>query len=197
MLSGSVCLVTGAARGIGKGIALQLGQAGATVYITGRTEKNLLECSAEIKKRGGNPIIVQMDHANDADVENLFERIKKEQNGKLDVLVNNAYAGVNQIFTSSGKKFYETDPFKTWDVINGVGLRGHYMCTTLGSRLMVARGEGLIINISSPGGLRYLFNVAYGIGKAAVDRMSADCAVELKDKNVYRSNGRRNERYDG
>jgi len=184
MLSGSVCLVTGAARGIGKGIALQLGQAGATVYITGRTEKNLLECSAEIKKRGGNPIIVQMDHANDADVENLFERIKKEQNGKLDVLVNNAYAGVNQIFTSSGKKFYETDPFKTWDVINGVGLRGHYMCTTLGSRLMVARGEGLIINISSPGGPRYLFNVAYGIGKAAVDRMSADCAVELKDKNV-------------
>ncbi|XP_023347000.1 dehydrogenase/reductase SDR family member 1 isoform X2 [Eurytemora carolleeae] len=183
-LKGKVCLVTGAARGIGKGIALQLGEAGATVYITGRTEKNLKECAAEIKARGGNPVIVQMDHGNDADVENLFAKIKAEQSGKLDVLVNNAYAGVDMIFKNTGKKFYETDPAQTWDCINGVGLRGHYICTTLASRIMVERQEGLIVNVSSIGGLRYLFNVAYGIGKAGCDRMAADCAMELKKKNV-------------
>ena len=154
-LQGKVCLVTGAARGIGRGIALQLGQAGATVYITGRTAANLEECAREIKERGGHPIAITMDHGVDSDVEKLFERIKTEQNGKLDVLVNNAYAGVSTIFNSTGKKFWETEPVNTWDMINGVGLRGHYICTTLASRLMVPRKKGLIVNVSSSGGLKY------------------------------------------
>jgi len=176
--------VTGAARGIGRGIALQLGGAGATVYITGRTKSNLDDCAKEIKERGGSPIPVTMDHGNDADVEKLFERIKSEQNGKLDVLVNNAYAGVNTIFSNMGKKFWETEPVNTWDMINGVGLRGHYICTALASRIMVERQSGLIINVSSSGGLKYLFNVAYGVGKAGCDRMAADCAFELRKSNV-------------
>ena len=155
-LQGKVCLVTGAARGIGRGIALQLGQAGATVYITGRTAANLEECAREIKERGGHPIAITMDHGVDSDVVKLFERIKSEQNGKLDVLVNNAYAGVNTIFTSTGKKFWETEPIDTWDKINGVGLRGHYICTTLASRMMVPRKTGLIVNVSSTGGLQYV-----------------------------------------
>jgi len=184
MLTGRVCLVTGAGRGIGKGIALQLGEAGAIVYITGRTKANLDECAQEIKARGGTPIPIQMDHGKDQDVDELFKRIASEQAGKLDILVNNAYAGVNMIFKSTGKKFWETDPIETWDCINGVGLRGHYHCTTLASRIMVENNQGLIVNISSPGGLRYLFNVAYGIGKAGCDRMAADCAFELKKNNV-------------
>jgi len=183
-LQGKVCLVTGAARGIGRGIALQLGQAGATVYITGRTKKNLDDCAEEIKSRGGVPVTVQMDHGVDSDVEKLFEKIKTEQNGKLDVLVNNAYAGVNTIFSNTGRKFWDTDPVNTWDMINGVGLRGHYICTTLASRLMVPRQQGLIVNVSSSGGLKYLFNVAYGVGKAGCDRMAADCAFELKKSGV-------------
>ena len=183
-LQGKVCLVTGAARGIGRGIALQLGQAGATVYITGRTKTNLEECAEEIKARGGVPVTVQMDHGVDADVEKLFERIKSEQNGKLDVLVNNAYAGVNTIFSNTGKKFWDMDPVNTWDMINGVGLRGHYICTTLASRLMVPKQQGLIVNVSSSGGLKYLFNVAYGVGKAGCDRMAADCAHELRKSGV-------------
>jgi len=183
-LAGKVCLVTGCSRGIGRGIALQLGEAGATVYITGRTESALNDCAAEITARGGKPVSVIMDHGNDKDVENLFDRIKHEQNGQLDVLVNNAYAGVNMIMKTSGKKFYETNPVETWDCINGVGLRGHYLCSTYASRLMVERQQGLIINISSMGGLRYIFNVAYGVGKAALDRMTADTAIELKRQNV-------------
>ena len=112
-LQGKVCLVTGAARGIGRGNTLQLGQARAKVYITGRTTANLEECAREIKGRGGHPIAVTMDHSVDSDVEKLFERIKSEQNGKLDLLVNNAYAGVNTIFTNTGKKFWETEPVET------------------------------------------------------------------------------------
>ena len=183
-LSGKVSLVTGASRGIGRGIALQLGEAGATVYITGRNASDLQRTCAEVKARGAhNAIPVVMDHSKDDEVEALFERIKKEQGGQLDICVNNAYAAVNAIAANSDKKFYET-PLGIWDQINGVGLRNHYLCTVYASRMMVKQKSGLIVNISSPGGLRYWFNVAYGIGKTACDRMAADCAVELKSDNV-------------
>ena len=133
-LAGRVALVTGASRGIGRGIALQLGEAGATVYITGRKASDLQKTCDEVKERGAHDAIaVVMDHAKDDDVESLFERIKREQNGKLDICVNNAYAGVNAIMESSGKKFYET-PVGIWDQINGVGLRNHYLCTVYASR---------------------------------------------------------------
>lgn len=123
------------------------------------------------------------DSTNDKDIEGLFERIKREQNGRLDVLVNNAYAGVQAIFESMGKKFWETDP-TMWDSINNTGLRGHYFFSVHASRLMVSQGRGLIVTISSMGGLRYLFNVPYGVGKAACDRLAADMAVELKSRGV-------------
>merc|ERR1712038_219143 len=155
-LSGRICLVTGASKGIGRGIAVQLGSAGATVYITGRSKDKLEECAAEIKSRGGKAIPVTVDHSNDVEVAGLFERIKEENNGKLDVLVNNAYAGVDMIGKNSGKKFYVEDPSKQWDCINGVGLRNHFLCTVYASRIMTKRN----------------------------DRMAADCAVELKDHNV-------------
>ena len=163
---------------------MQLGEAGATVYLTGRTEEDLATVSNEVHRRGGHPVPVVMDHGVDRDVEALFDRIKTEQNGKLDVCINNVYSGVGTIFRNQGKGFWETDPYADWDSINGVGLRGHYICTTLASRLMVPRKSGLIINVSSSGGLKYLFNVAYGVGKVGCDRMAADCAFELKKSNV-------------
>ena len=98
-LGGRVALVTGASRGIGRGIALQLGEAGATVYITGRKASDLQKTCDEVKARGAHDAIaVVMDHAKDDEVEGLFERIKREQNGKLDICVNNAYAGVSAIW---------------------------------------------------------------------------------------------------
>eukprot|EP00095_Tigriopus_kingsejongensis_P001972 maker-scaffold886_size84816-snap-gene-0.30 protein:Tk01972 transcript:maker-scaffold886_size84816-snap-gene-0.30-mRNA-1 annotation:"dehydrogenase reductase sdr family member 1" len=183
-LKGAVCLVTGASRGIGRGIALQLGEAGAVVYVTGRNAADLEKCSKEISSRGGQGLPIVMDHGNDQQVEELFQRIKQEQDGKLDVLVNNAYAGVNAIFDNMGKPFWETPTPEVWDCINGVGLRGHYMCSVYASRLMVPRKSGLIVNVSSGGGLIYLFNVPYGVGKAACDKMASDCAQELKRANV-------------
>ncbi|RDD44150.1 Dehydrogenase/reductase SDR family member 1 [Trichoplax sp. H2] len=189
-LQGKVCLVTGATRGIGKGIAVILGEEGATVYITGRTLEakpglsgSLKETAQEIDAAGGKGIPIQCDHSKDEDIAKLFATIAKEQDGRLDVLVNNAYAGVQAIFDNSRKKFWE-QPDNMWDTINGVGLRAHYIATCHASRLMVPRKQGLIVNISSAGGLRYLFNVAYGIGKAGVDRMAADCGYELKKSNV-------------
>ena len=67
-------------------------------------------------------------------MQKLFEKVKKENTGRLDVLVNNAYAGVDMIYKNTGKKFYESDPVEQWDTINGVGLRNHFLCTTYASR---------------------------------------------------------------
>ncbi len=86
-LSGRVCVVTGATRGIGKGIAVQLGAAGAKVYITGRTEGMLENCASEIRERGGHPVPVVLDHCDDTEVEKLFRRIEDEEKGRLDLLV--------------------------------------------------------------------------------------------------------------
>ncbi|XP_041376040.1 dehydrogenase/reductase SDR family member 1-like [Gigantopelta aegis] len=191
-LKGKICLVTGATRGIGRGIALQLGEAGATVYITGRTLTtppddpvggSLTDTAAEIEKRGGECIPIQCDHSKDEDVKKLFERVKSEQNGKLDLLVNNAYAAVSAIADHYKVPFWE-QPLDIWDTVNNVGLRNTYMCAAHASKLMVPSKQGLIVNISSAGGLVYLFNVAYGVGKEACDRMAADCSVELKKHNV-------------
>ncbi|KAL3090890.1 hypothetical protein niasHS_007265 [Heterodera schachtii] len=193
-LEGKIAVVTGASRGIGRGIALQLGQAGATVYVTGRApaasysliEKGLpsLEQTAkEIKSRGGEAHPVYCDHANSDDVRRLFKRVEEEQNGRLHILVNNAYSGVPSLIENAGKKFWECEP-EFWDDINEVGLRNVYFCSTLAARLMVPHEDGLIVHISSAGGLQYLFSVPYGVGKAAVDRMASDMGLELKSRGV-------------
>ncbi|KRZ11799.1 Dehydrogenase/reductase SDR family member 1 [Trichinella zimbabwensis] len=194
MLSGRVALVTGAPRGIGRGIAFQLGEAGATVYITSRpvdksdSSENadlptLEKTAEEVNGRGGKAIAVYCDHSKDEEIKALFQRIEEEQNGQLDILVNNAYSGIKAIASCIGKKFWECEP-DVWDDINNTGLRNHYICSVYAARLMVPRKSGLIVTISSVGGLRYLFNVPYGVGKAACDRMAVDCAEELKAENV-------------
>ncbi|GMS85462.1 hypothetical protein PENTCL1PPCAC_7637 [Pristionchus entomophagus] len=196
-LRGKITLVTGASRGIGRGIALQLGQAGATVYITGRQPSQSLQSNCEygdalptlektkqdIEDRGGKVILVYCDHSDSESIKALFERIDTENNGQLDILVNNAFSAVNDINNSGGKPFYELDP-SLWDAVNNVGLRNHYYCAVYACRLMTKRKSGLIINISSIGGLSYAFNVAYGCGKTALDRMAADMAEELKESGV-------------
>ncbi|KAM6181508.1 dehydrogenase/reductase SDR family member 1 [Erethizon dorsatum] len=182
-MKGQVCLVTGASRGIGRGIALQLCQAGATVYITGRHEDTLRVAAEEAQSLGGRCVPVVCDSSQENEVRSLFERVAREQNGRLDVLVNNAYAGVQPLLNATSKAFWEL-PASIWDDINNVGLRGHYLCSVYGARLMVPAGRGLIVVISSPGGLQYMFNVPYGVGKAACDRLAADCAHELRRHGV-------------
>ncbi|KAM5235662.1 dehydrogenase/reductase SDR family member 1 [Ctenodactylus gundi] len=181
-MKGQVCVVTGASRGIGRGIALQLCQAGATVYVTGRHMDTLRATAEEAQTRGGRCVPVVCDSSQESEVRSLFEQVDREQHGRLDVLVNNAFAGVQAILNNN-KPFWE-GPASFWDDINNAGLRGHYLCSVYGARLMVPAGRGLIVVISSPGGLRYMFNVAYGVGKAACDRLAADCAHELRRHGV-------------
>ncbi|GMT22751.1 hypothetical protein PFISCL1PPCAC_14048, partial [Pristionchus fissidentatus] len=195
-LRGQIAIVTGASRGIGQGIALQLGEAGATVYVTGRKPAQssgnlsngfptLEQTAKEITDRGGKGIAAYVDHGDMKQVEEFFTKIESETGGQLDILVNNAYAAVDFVFDEKTQrsKFYET-PAESWDLVNNVGLRNHYFCSVYASRIMTKNRKGLIVNISSAGGLTYLFNVAYGIGKQAVDRMAADMAVELKSDGV-------------
>ena len=191
-LKGKIALVTGATRGIGKGIAIGLGEAGATVYITGRTLNNessdnlsgtLLETAKAVNEAGGNCIPVPVDHSDDEQVRSLFERIKTEQNGQLDILVNNVFSGVKAIQDAYEQPFWKHDP-SLWDAINNVGLRSHYVASIYAARLMSERQQGLICTISSWGGLSYIFGAAYGVGKSACDRLAADMAVELKTNNI-------------
>lgn len=190
-LQGKIALVTGATRGVGKGIAIGLGEAGATIYITGRSlESNvsnqlsgsLTETQLAVEEAGGKCIAVAVDHSDDRQVESLFERIKNEQ-GKLDLLVNNAFAGVQAIRNAHGKPFWQSEP-ELWDSINNVGLRSHYVASIYAARMMQEHSTGIIFTISSWGGLSYLFGAAYGAGKSACDRLAADLAVELKPDRI-------------
>ncbi|KHN84598.1 Dehydrogenase/reductase SDR family member 1, partial [Toxocara canis] len=121
---------------------------------------------SEITKRGGKGIALYVDHSDMGQVEKLFARLKTETDGQLDILVNNAYSAVQALCDVNGKTFWEMDA-SIWDEVNNVGLRNHYYCCVYAARMMVPRKRGLIVNISSVGGLTYLFNVAYGVGKCA------------------------------
>jgi len=156
---------------------------GRTIKSKDGKSGSLEETANAIRSRGGECVPVQVDHEKVDEVEALFDRINKEQNGRLDILVNNAYKGVERLLSIRGKKFWEVEP-DIFDEINNVGLRNHYYCTVYAARLMVPRKQGLIVTISSPGGLRYLFNVPYGVGKAACDRLAADTGFELRKSNV-------------
>lgn len=194
-LKGKIAIVTGASRGVGKGIALGLGEAGATVYITGRTENgenlpeflrntNIYTTSEEVTRAGGVGIPHRCDHSNDREVELLFKRVLEEQ-GKVDILVNNAWGGSAHVM----KEYFFNTPFweqpiSLWDDHYTVGLRSNYVASKLAAKIMEKQNSGLIINISFYGGRRYLNNVAYGVCKAAVDRLSADTAHELRDYGI-------------
>ena len=184
-LRGTVAIVTGASRGVGKGVALGLGEAGATVYVTGRTVEpgalpgTIGETAAQVTALGGRGVAVRCDHALDAEVEALFARVDADE-GRLDVLVNNAFAIPDGPLAG---RFWEL-PISHWDVMHTVGLRSHYVAAVHAARRMVAAGRGLIANISSFGAKVQAVNVAYGVGKAGVDRMTRDMGRELAPHGV-------------
>jgi NAD(P)-dependent dehydrogenase (short-subunit alcohol dehydrogenase family) len=195
-LRGRVALVTGASRGVGKGVALGLGEAGATVYITGRTVQpgsspgslggTLLESAEAVTQAGGKGIAVACDHTDDDQVRALFDRIKTEQ-GRLDILVNNVWGGYEHFY--DGTRFWEeqgfwTVPISRWDKSFAAGVRAHYVASVLAAPMMIAQGSGLIVNISFFAAERDDRGVIYGVAKAADDRMAACMAHELRPHNV-------------
>jgi NAD(P)-dependent dehydrogenase (short-subunit alcohol dehydrogenase family) len=185
-LSGAVALVTGASRGIGKGIAGELAAAGATVYFTARSTSEDPErpgtigaTADEIAQAGGRGIAIRCDHHVDAEVAEVFERIRKDE-GRLDVLVNNATADMGSMV---GKRSWEL-PFELWDDVIGGGLRSHYVASVHAARMMIPQRSGLIVNVSSHGSREYLMGVIYGVGKAGVEKLTTDLAQELQEYGV-------------
>lgn len=187
-LEGKICIVTGGSRGIGRGCALELGAAGATVYVTGRSDTEssgklpgtVRQTAADVTVEGGKGVAVACDHREDDQVEALFAQVASEC-GRLDVLVNNAFMMPNSL--TSGKPFYEL-PISNWDDMIDVGLRSAYVATWHAAKLMVPQRSGLVANISSSGATEYAWHVVYGVGKCALDRVTADTAHELRDAQV-------------
>jgi dehydrogenase/reductase SDR family protein 1 len=182
-----IALVTGGTRSVGKGIALGLGEAGATVYVTGRTISD--RHVAEITKVGGKGIAVPCDHADDEAVRRVFERIADEA-GRLDLLVNNAWGGYARLRNRSANKGFKwkapfwTQPLDLWDEMHRVGVRSNYVAASHAAAMMVAQGNGLIVNISFYAARRYYGNVAYGAAKAATDAMSRDRCFGLRHPKI-------------
>lgn len=185
--SDRIVVVTGASRGAGKGIALALGETGAKVYVTGRTRTDgdaplpgtVFTTAEEITRRGGQGVPVVLDHGDDAQVEAFFADLR-EEHGRLDILVNNALT-VPDGLTEKGP-FWEK-PLSLLDLLD-VGMRSSYVTSYYAAPLLVANGAGLVVNTSSFGGTCYMHGPAYGAGKAAVDKMAHDMAVDFRPWNV-------------
>jgi NAD(P)-dependent dehydrogenase (short-subunit alcohol dehydrogenase family) len=176
-----VVVVTGASRGLGRGIARGFGSRGATVYLTGRSVDGSLEQAAgEVDARGGRGIPVACDHRDDAQVRGLFDRVRGESTS-LDILVNNAAAVYPEALLAPGG-FWEK-PLRLVDMID-VGLRSNYVASYYAAPMMVEAKRGLIVNISFYGAVSYFHGAAYGAAKAGTDKMTRDMAVDLAPHGV-------------
>jgi NAD(P)-dependent dehydrogenase (short-subunit alcohol dehydrogenase family) len=193
-LDGKICLVTGASRGVGRGIAVGLGEAGATVYVTGRTTSGgrnglagtVVESAEEVTRAGGRGVAIVCDHTDDAQTRAVIDQIQRDQQ-RFDVLVNNAWAGYE--FFNDGTRFWEergfwTAPVSRWDLSFAAGVRAHYVTSVLAAPIMVAQRSGLIVNISSLAAHQVNSGVAYCTAKSADDKMAACMAHELRPHNV-------------
>ncbi|MBS0577862.1 MAG: SDR family NAD(P)-dependent oxidoreductase [Proteobacteria bacterium] len=187
-----VALVTGASRGAGKGIALALGAAGMTVYVTGRSREaslgrlrdvvlpgTVLETAAQVSALGGRGVALPCDHRDDGAVEQVLRRIA-EESGRLDILVNNAAAIHDALIDPGG--FWEK-PLGLADIIE-VGLRSAYVASYFAAPMMVAARRGLIAFTSSFGASCYMHGPAYGAQKVGLDKFAADMAVDLQPHKV-------------
>ena len=187
VLTGKVAVVTGASRGVGKGIAMTLAGEGATVYVTGRTTQagtsplpgTIGETAAECDKRGGRGIPVQVDVTDDAQLAALFDQVKREQ-GRLDILVNNVLSIPPEMTQRS--KFWEK-PLSNWEIFD-TGLRAAFVASHYAAKIMVPQKSGLIVGISGFVGVTYTYDVIFGATKAGMDRMMRDIAIELKEHGV-------------
>src|SRR5215217_5810944 len=194
-LAGKVALVTGATRGVGRGIARGLGEAGATVYVTGRTTVEgsapsrlpgtIHDTAQQVTGLGGTGIAVPIDAGDDGQIAGLIDRISDEQ-GRLDTLVNSVWGGYER-FTDGSEfnpgPFWE-QPLSLWDSMHRIGVRAHYVTSALAASLMINSGPGLIVCVSSFAGQVFVPPVPYGVAHAAIDRLARDMAEDLRPHGV-------------
>jgi NAD(P)-dependent dehydrogenase (short-subunit alcohol dehydrogenase family) len=204
-LAGQIAVVTGGSRGAGRGIALELGAAGATVYVTGRSTRDaspdsygsILHHSAldrlpgtiddtadEVTALGGRGIAVRCDHAVDAEVGALFERVWRER-GRLDLLVNNAWGGHEAFDPAAFTAPFWEQPLDQWDAMFTRGVRNHLLADRHAAPLLIRQGRGLIVATTYWERGNYMRgNLFYDLAKAAIVRLAFDVAEELRPHGV-------------
>lgn len=203
-LKDCVAVVTGASRGAGRAIAVELGAAGATVYVTGRSTRGhparsygkLLALSSlpavpgtiddtadEVNRMGGKGIAVPCDHTDEKDVASLFARIQGER-GRLDLLVNNAWGGHETFDAVFDAPFWERG-MEHWDSMMDRGLRNHLLSSRLAVPLMLRQGKGLLVTTTFWDRGHYLKgNLFYDMAKAAMTRLAFGMAEELRPHGI-------------
>ena len=203
-LKDCVAVVTGASRGAGRGIALELGAAGATVYVTGRSTRrepaqgygelmalsdlkqlpgSIDETAEEVTRAGGRGIAVRCDHTREDDVAALFRRVEAEQ-GRLDLLVNNAWGGHEHFDGIFQAPFWER-PMVHWDSMFDRGVRNHLLASRLAVPMLLRRGKGLIVTTTFWDRDRYMKgNLLYDLAKSCMTRLAFGIAQELKPHRV-------------
>jgi NAD(P)-dependent dehydrogenase (short-subunit alcohol dehydrogenase family) len=205
MLEDCIAIVTGASRGAGRGIAVELGAAGATVYVTGRSTRErpaagygrIMELSGmaklpgsiddtadEVTRAGGRGIAVRCDHTSEPEVAALFERISREQQGRLDLLVNNAWGG-HETFDGVFDAPFWQHPLSHWDSFFDRGVRNHLLASRFAAPMMVRRKRGLIVTTTFWDRDRYMRgNLFYDLAKATMTRLAFGMAQELRPHGV-------------
>ena len=203
-LKGCIAIVTGASRGAGRGIAQELGAAGAIVYVTGRSTRaqpassyqqilsmsgmaampgTIDDTAEEVSRAGGRGIAVRCDHTREDDVRALFERVRSEQ-GRLDVLVNNAWGG-HETFDGVFDAPFWQHPLAHWDSMIDRGVRCHLLAARAAAPTLVQQGRGLIVATTFWDRERYLRgNLYYDLAKAAINRLAFGLAQELRASGV-------------
>lgn len=185
-LAGHVAVVAGATRGAGRGIAVSLGEAGATVYCTGRTSREhqspmgrpetIEETAERVTQGGGVGIAVRADHLIEADVQALFGRVAEEQHGRLDILVNDIWGSESQIHWDT--PFWEDDMAGALAVLASA-LHTHLITSRYGVPLMVARRRGLVIEITDGQTYQVRGPMPYSLAKIGAIHMAQVMAAEL------------------
>ncbi len=195
-LNGKIAFVTGATRGIGKGIVIALAKAGACVYFTGRTAEegkgavnlagSLMQTEKEARQYNNEVYAIKCDHIVDEETQAAVQRVIEEK-GRIDILVNNVWGGY-ECFNDGTQFWLEreffTIPINRWDKMFQAGIRAHYVTSSFVAPVMVEQGGGLIVNISFWAAQRNDMGVAYGIAKAADDKMVETMAYELNKYNI-------------
>jgi dehydrogenase/reductase SDR family protein 1 len=177
-LHDQVALVTGASRGVGRGVAVGLAHAGARVFATGRSIAH-----ADL---GAAVAAITCDHTDDLAVARVFRQIE-EMSGRLDLLVNVAWGGYERMVEDGRFTFaapFWEQPAWRWDAMVTAGVRAGFVASQHAARAMVRARRGLIVNISSWAAQKHIANTLYGVAKAATDKMASDMAHELKPHGV-------------
>ncbi|QKG84412.1 SDR family NAD(P)-dependent oxidoreductase [Kroppenstedtia pulmonis] len=190
-LDGKVAVVAGATRGAGRGIAMMLGEAGATVYVTGRSTREYLssmgrpetinETAELVTKQGGNGIAVRVDHTIEAEVKALFQRIEQEQKGRLDILVNDIWGGdpLTQWETPFWKHRLDHGLFMQKQAVHSHMITSHY-----GAPLMVKNRKGLIVEVTDGINYEYRGNLYYSLAKISAIHLAQAMSEDLKNDHV-------------